>query len=403
MHLQSGLLSAALASTATGAILHLKRDTTARNPTPLLSSQYGALFHPEITIGDQLFTLLVDTGSSDVWVPTSDFRCVVNNLEVPQTECNFKETFDVPDNIKYVANQTFGVQYGTGIALGKVAKQDVTLSGITVTDQTVGIVDRTSEVYDGTYSGILGLGYKPLTSAHPGTSIDNDTLLFNRAPYDPLFVSMYKQGSIEPWYSLAIDRGPRGQEIGLGGWLGLGELPPVPHSDEWAVAPVEITEGLPEELTGGVEQITLMALSVDGLSWASPANGSLETSSQSFQAVVDSGHNMNLIPATQANAINTAFDPPAILDEETELYMVDCDAKVPKFGITIGSTTFWHEKQDMIYEVRDGTCYSSVGATGEDGGLALNFLGDAFLKNVVAVFDFGKDEMRFAKRKSGCK
>lgn len=403
MRLQTSILSAALASTATSAILPFKRDTTARNPTPLLSAQYGALFHTEVIIGDQPFTVLVDTGSSDVWVPASDFQCVVDNLEVRQDECNFQATYDVPDDIEYVANQTFGVQYGTGIALGKVAKQDVTLGGITVTGQTVGIVDRTSEVYDGTYSGILGLGYKAVTSAHPGTSIDNDTLLFNRAPYDPLFVSMYKQGSIEPWYSLAIDRVPRGQETGAGGWLGLGELPPVPHSDKWAVAPVEVTEGLPEELTGGVEEITLMTLSVDGLSWASPSNKSVETSSESFQAVVDSGHNMNLIPTPQANAVNAAFDPPAIFDEDTELYMVDCDSKTPKFGVTIGGVTFWHEEQDMIYEVGDGTCYSSVGATGEDGGLALNFLGDAFLKNVVSVFDFGRDEMRFAARKSGCK
>lgn len=403
MRLQTSVLSAALASTATSAILPLKRDDGARNPVPLLSAQYGALFHAEVAIGDQPFTLLVDTGSSDVWVPTSDFQCVVDDLEVPQDECNLGSTYEVPDDIEYVANQTFGVQYGTGIALGKVAKQDVTLGGITVTGQTVGIVDRTSEVYDGTYSGILGLGYKPLTSAHPGTSIGNNTLLFNRAPYDPLFVSMYKQGSIEAWYSLAIDRVPQGQETGRGGWLGLGELPPVPHSDKWAVAPVEVTEGLPEELTGGVEEITLMTLSVDGLSWAYASNQSAETSSQSFQAVVDSGHNMNLIPTAEANAVNAAFDPPAILDKETELYMVDCDAKPPKFGITIGGATFWHEERDMIYEVGDGTCYSSVGATGEDEGLALNFLGDAFLKNVVAVFDFGKDEMRFAARKTGCK
>jgi hypothetical protein len=31
-------------------------------------------------------------------------------------------------------------------------------------------------------------------------------------------------------------------------------------------------------------------------------------------------------------------------------------------------------------------------------GISLAFLGDAFLKNVVAVFDFGKNEMRFAAR-----
>lgn len=32
------------------------------------------------------------------------------------------------------------------------------------------------------------------------------------------------------------------------------------------------------------------------------------------------------------------------------------------------------------------------------GGATIGILGDPFLKNVVAVFDFGKDEMRFAAR-----
>ena len=39
-----------------------------------------------------------------------------------------------------------------------------------------------------------------------------------------------------------------------------------------------------------------------------------------------------------------------------------------------------------------------MSAVESSDGIALMFLGDAFLKNVVAVFDVGHDEMRFAPR-----
>lgn len=55
----------------------------------------------------------------------------------------------------------------------------------------------------------------------------------------------------------------------------------------------------------------------------------------------------------------------------------------------------------MIYRDVSGLYYSSVAPTGAEGDLALNFIGDAFLRNVVSVFDFGKEEIRFAARTDG--
>ena len=46
----------------------------------------------------------------------------------------------------------------------------------------------------------------------------------------------------------------------------------------------------------------------------------------------------------------------------------------------------------------DNTSISTIGAAVPTAGISLALLGDAFLKNVVAVFDFGKNEMRFAAR-----
>ncbi|KAK7415435.1 hypothetical protein QQX98_005886 [Neonectria punicea] len=396
-------LVAATVPFVASSVAPLHRRNVQSNPAPMIATGYAIVFDVEVQFGDQPFLLLVDTGSSDTWVVTKDFQCVnaTNNANIPQGECLFGPTYDVPASMEYISNQTFGVQYGTGIALGKVSYENVTLGGITVPKQKVGIVDRSTDKGDGLNSGILGLGYPPLTSAHYGTKLANDSLLLNRAVYDPLFVSMYKNGLVEPWYSMAIERLPRNTSTGPGGWLGLGELPPVAHSNDWAVAPIEVTQNIPDSYTGGISQITLTTLTVDGVTWGSPSNASRTPNSTEFQAVVDSGNPMNLLPLELADEINAEFVPPAIYNEEHGIYVVDCDAETPALGIEIDGHTFYHKPTDMIIQDASGFCYSSVNGPAEGLGITLHFLGDAFLKNVVSVYDFGKDEMRFAARTGG--
>ncbi|KAI9167980.1 putative aspartic-type endopeptidase [Paramyrothecium foliicola] len=385
-----------------GVVAPLHRRDVRQNPSPITATLNSFWFDVEVRIGSQTFWLLVDTGSSDTWVAETGYTCVdaENNLEVPQEECRWSPTYDTPPSTRHIANQTFGVKYGTGIALGRVAFEDVTLGGITVPRQTIGLVDRTTDHGDGINSGILGLGFPTLTSAHPGSENSNDTisLLTNRAIYDPLFVSMYKRGLVEPWYSIVINRLPRNVSTGPGGWLGLGELPPVSHDDTWAVAPIEITEGIPSIFyQRGRPEISLMTLTVDAVSWGS--SSSPTTNTTRFQAVVDSGNPMNLFPHEIANSINSQFDPPAIFTQDEEIYTVDCNAKAPALGVTIDGHTFWHQPGDLIAQDHaTGLCYSTIGTSAEGFGVALNFLGDAFMKNVVSVFDFGKEEMRFAAR-----
>lgn len=105
-----------------------------------------------------------------------------------------------------------------------------------------------------------------------------------------------------------------------------------------------------------------------------------------------------------ADAVNKAFSPPAGTDASAQvgsgqgLYIVQCDAVAPTFGVTISGQTFFHNGLDLILPVGENTCMSTIGAVVPTDGILLAFLGDAFLKNVVAVFDFGQNEMRFAAR-----
>ncbi|KAF4968662.1 hypothetical protein FSARC_3948 [Fusarium sarcochroum] len=408
---------AALSVTAefvSGSTLPLRRrESKQSNPAPLIATEYASIFDVEVQFGNQSFMLLVDTGSSDTWVVETGFKCIdsSDNSIQPQSNCNYASTYDITSTFRPQHNQTFGVKYGTGIATGMVGFEDLTMGGITVTNQTVGIANSTDDIGDGVRSGLLGLAYPQLTSAHPGVNYPNDSLslITNRAVYDTFLVSMYKSGLIEPWFSLALERPAGNTSSGHGGYLGLGELPPVDHSDEWTTVPVEISKSIPKAFYENSKPVlTWWTLTIDAVTWG-PASGSSNfsstlstanttTNSTAFQAVVDSGNPRNMFPDVVARKINAAFEPPAVYDKKRDVFVVDCDARAPALGVVIGGDTFWHDQRDLIMQAKDGVCTSGVGATQEALDITVHFLGDTFLKNVVSVFDFGVDKMRFAAR-----
>lgn len=110
------------------------------------------------------------------------------------------------------------------------------------------------------------------------------------------------------------------------------------------------------------------------------------------------GTTLMYVPTSVAMKVNSLFDPPAKYVHESGVYETDCDAKVPNFAIRIGGTDFHVNSEDLLltgkdgYDPYTGGCITGVQATSEPPYI----LGDTFLKNVVAVFDVGAGEMRFA-------
>lgn len=398
-----GLAATAVVTEAQSNILPLRRRAANSTAIPLTSALYGTIFDVEVKFGNQTFLLLFDTGSSDTWVVQTGFQCInaTDGTQIPQSSCAYADTYDISPTFEQIADENFGVQYGTGIATGITGYEDITLGGITVKRQQVGVVNTAINPGDGIDSGIIGFGYPALTSAHPGSMVSNDSQLLDRITYTPLFNSMYEQGLVEPYFSLAIERTPYNSSTAPGGYLALGSLPPVSHSPDFAIAPVEITETIPLSFTNGTRRITEWTLSISETVFGVGGSGNrtLTTNSTSFQTVVDSGQPLNLVPAELALAINAQFDPPAVLnDGGTGIFSVQCNATAPTLGFVIGNRTFYHDGRDLIVPLGGDQCQSGVAATIPEEGIALNFLGDVFLKNVVAVFDFGTDEMRFAAR-----
>jgi hypothetical protein len=224
--------------------------------------------------------------------------------------------------------------------------------------------------------------------------VDNTTAA-EQIVYSPMLETLYKNGKIAPLFSLAILRDISGPS----GYLALGGLPPVNFTEGFTSTPILITtiQGYPytyDFYTINIEGATLNGKMI---------SGSASQQGQKIQYIVDSGTTLNYFPTPVANAINAAFNPPAIFSDDYGAYVVDCNATAPSMGINIGGTVFYHNKLDMILlagtdDNGNEICISGVDDGGDDLATDVFILGDTFQKNVVTVFDIGAFEMRFAAR-----
>jgi hypothetical protein len=108
------------------------------------------------------------------------------------------------------------------------------------------------------------------------------------------------------------------------------------------------------------------------------------------------------VPSDISDSYASQFRPAGSYNLFTGEYWAPCAAEVPAFGVVIGGKTFWLHKDDLLRQEAkldwwgDGVMHCRVGVA--DGRAGPYILGDVFLNSVVAVFDVGASEMRFAPR-----
>ncbi|TVY32137.1 putative aspartic-type endopeptidase, partial [Lachnellula occidentalis] len=126
-----------------------------------------------------------------------------------------------------------------------------------------------------------------------------------------------------------------------------------------------------------------------------PVSGS---GGSAIEYIIDSGTTLNYIPTSAAAAINAAFVPPAKYSAAGGAYIVACNATVPAVSVVIEGTAFPIHALDMVLRNSDGTCVSAWNDGGASSSRDLYILGEAFMKNVVSLFDVGAASMQFAGR-----
>ncbi|EME88060.1 uncharacterized protein MYCFIDRAFT_26346, partial [Pseudocercospora fijiensis CIRAD86] len=360
--------------------------------TTLNSVEGGQVHAVEVTVGGQNFSVVVDTGSSDPWLAINGFECYdLDNTPLAQSDCEFGPTYDSSKSSTYrvVPDQNFNISYADGEFLnGAMGNETFTMAGITVPNQKFGVVNIAAWLGDGVTSGLVGFAYRSLTSAYggttPGSDVKNQAMLYN-----PLFVNMYEQQDVPSIFSMAIDR-----DESVGGILALGGIPDIKHSPYFVTTPI-----LPAGVNAAKEVVyQFYTIDIDGFAFSSNRSTQFNTPlvGNGTDVIVDSGTSLCYVPNDVASGTAAAFDPPATYDSSFGAYFVDCNATVPIFGVGIGKKIFYVNPADLVIDlVGDGSfCVMGIQPTFE----GLTILGGTWMKNVLAVFDIGAEQMRFAAR-----
>jgi hypothetical protein len=251
---------------------------------------------------------------------------------------------------------------------------------------------------------LVGLAFPAITSAFAGTNASADNLTDDgTAPGDHEIYSslintiFFVENLTSPQFSLALSRDE--SNTSFGGVIAIGGYPD--PSDPIINATGDFASTAIQFLSadflapGSPPTYQFYTITIGGLVWKTE-NGSVGYDNNATQYIVDSGTTLVYVPTADADAFNALYNPPATLNEENDLYFVDCNATPPSFGVMISEGVFLTNPLDLILSNGDGTCITGV----QDGGSGPYILGDVFLKNVLAVFDLtpGEYEMHFSPR-----
>lgn len=127
------------------------------------------------------------------------------------------------------------------------------------------------------------------------------------------------------------------------------------------------------------------------------------TVASGFPVIVDSGYSTNVLPPSLVTLFYDTFDEPPQpvgFHDHGSMFAAPCDADVPSFGVQIGGRVLEMAREatlvSRINTTVDGVAMCGLGI--QPGIERAGALGDTFLSGVVAVFDVGASEMRFAQR-----
>jgi len=242
-----------------------------------------AQYFGEISIGTppQYFNVVLDTGSSNLWVPSS--KCPWYELA-----CDLHNKYDSAKSSTYKANGTnFQIRYGSGSMSGFLSGDSVVLGGLTAKDQL--FAEALSEpgltFVAAQFDGILGLGF--------------DTISVLGVP--PVWYSLLSQGQVdEPVFSFWLNRNADDRE---GGELILGGVNPDHYTGDF------IYTNITEE---GYWEFTALDFLIDGKS-----RGFCEASG--CKAIADTGTSLIAGPTEIIAQINKMINATGILESQCDM------------------------------------------------------------------------------------
>ncbi|KAG0368859.1 hypothetical protein BGZ54_000999 [Gamsiella multidivaricata] len=326
----------------------LGRGAGGTGKVPLVDVKPDLEYYGSIKVGTpgQEFRLDFDTGSSDIWFPTS--TCTA-------PACKSHRRFNAAKSSTYKKDgRKWSIGYGDGSsASGILASDIVDVGGIKVR-QTIGLATKESvDFEESPEDGLFGLAFNNIESV-AGVKTFMDNAIANGKLKDPI-ISVF----------LPSER----RNGGKGGNYLFGDIDHSLYTGELHYVPVS---------RAGYWQVKIDGLMID--------NKSLN---QASQGVIDTGTTLIILGDAAAEAVHKTIK--GSKNDPVNGWTVPCSIKSSKGNLAfqMNGKYFDVPLADLAYEpVDEGskTCVSGVQG-GQDG---LWVLGDVFIKNNYCVFEQSK-------------
>ncbi|KAF9556704.1 acid protease [Agrocybe pediades] len=336
-------------------------------------NQGGASFLGTVNIGTppQPFSVVLDTGSSDLWVANTNCpNCPPNQRVFDPTKSS---TFKGASSAAVASAPEVTIQYGQGAVLGTLASDTVSMGSFSIDQQTFLSVDRvSSDLAQSATEGIMGLAFNAIAST-------------GATPFWQQLVSNNQLSSPEMSFWLQRTDPKTADEIDAGGIFTLGGV-----NNSLFTGDIEFLD-MPS--TGGPDMFWVLnveSVTVNG------QNIPITTSGGASLAAIDTGTTLLGAPSDVAAAIWKVVGGTPDATDGSGLFEFPCDTQV-SVTLSFGGKTWTINPQDMIFNqlsTRSRLCTGSIFDVQAGTNIQSNpgsgnpvwIVGDTFLKNVYSVF-----------------
>ena len=319
-----------------------------------LTNYMNAQYFGDIELGTppQKHTVIFDTGSSNLWVPSSKCRSLA---------CFRHRRYNSDKSSTFAANGTeFAIRYGTGAVQGFVSNDVLSLGGLK-TQVDFGEATRMPGLVFlfGKFDGILGLGYPSIAVQKVVPPLYQ---LVDAKVLDEAMFSFFMNRAEDARYPTGV--------MTLGGYdskyfTGNITWAPVTRKAYWEVAIQKVKLGDED-----------MDIKLGG--------------------AIDTGTSLIGMPKAQAAKLNSRI---GAIKLPTGQYWVNCTTidDLPDLSLTMGNKEFKLTAKDYVLNLQ-GQCISSfMGFDIPAPAGPLWIVGDAFMRSWYTIYDMKNDRVGFAK------
>ncbi|GAA5830968.1 hypothetical protein JCM3766R1_006192 [Sporobolomyces carnicolor] len=319
----------------------------------LTSYSDNSIWAGSLSIGtpSQAFLINFDTGSSDLWVPSTSCTSAA---------CSSHKKYDPSKSstAKLVANKKLSITYGDGSSTqGVVYTDTLTIGGMSITSQSFGAANAlTSDFASDPYDGLMGMAFSSISTMGATT----------------VFETLTKQAKLAS-NQFSFYLASAGSQLFLGGMdsakyqLGTTKSYPVTNAGYWLLdAKVNV-------------------------------GGTAVSSVGKFSAIIDTGTSVIVAPTADAAAFWAKVPNSGVYG--SGYYTYDC-ASPPDVSFSFGSSfaeqwavsgSSWN-----LGKVSAGSSRCVGAVIGADIGISGWVLGDAFLENVYSTFNLDSKTVAFS-------